>query len=855
MNDRPGDSQAPAPAPRAASGGLLAGYEARAGLFDELLEGGRPRAQYRPLLGELAAAGPTELRRRWEMGGRLLRESGVTYNVYGDPLGTDRPWQLDPLPFVIPADEWAELERGLVQRATLLNAILADAYGPQRLLREGRLPAPLILGHPGFLRPCHGWTPPGGIHLHLYAADLARAPDGRWWVLSDRTQVPTGPGYALENRLVVSRLLPRAFRASQVVRLAAFFNELRDSLAALAPRVASPRVVVLTPGPSNETYFEHVCLARYLGYSLVEGEDLLVRDDRVVLKTLGGLEPVHVILRRVDDDFCDPLELRNESLLGVPGLMQAARAGHVAVANALGSGLAQGAALMGFLPGLSRDLLGEELRLPSVATWWCGQNDPLNYVLENVGRLVVKPAWPRADVPVIFGERLGAAERAALRDRIRFQPHLYLAQEEVELSAAPSWDGTGLGPRPVAVRVFVVAAGGTYRVLPGGLTRVSASEKSHAVSMQRGGVSKDTWVLSTAPVEPTTRLQAPSRPEQLRRVGNNLPSRVASNLFWLGRYVERAEATARFLRTLLRLTTANGAAVPATAQPILDTLAAFGLTAPAREDDPRAGVAELGWSRFVFDPALPGSLRHIADQLRRLSLLVRDRLSSDMSRLLSSLGEPLTRPPAPGGPEMALALPLLNQLLVTLAAVNGLANENVTRAQSWRFLDLGHRLERALFLATLLDRALAAPDPHDTGLLDMLLEAGDSSITYRSRYNLVPHLAAVVDLLTLDDRNPRSLLFQFETMAAHFAQLPGAGQSALPGPAERLMLETLTRLRLADPTELSQATPRRSTMRGVLRDAAAALPRLSDQLALVYFAHATIARAGAGETPALPGAI
>lgn len=853
MSDPAGETRTTTPRP--AAGGLLSGYAARAGLFDELLEAGRPRAHYRPLLGELAAAGPAELRRRWEMGGRLLRESGVTYNVYGDPLGTDRPWQLDPVPFVIPAGEWAELERGLVQRATLLNAILADAYGPQRLLRQGRLPAPLILGQPGFLRSCHGWTPPGGTHLHLYAADLARAPDGRWWVLSDRTQVPTGPGYALENRLVVSRLLPRAFRAGQVVRLAAFFNDLRDSLAALAPRVESPRVVVLTPGPYNETYFEHVCLARYLGYSLVEGEDLLVRDDRVFLKTLGGLEPVHVILRRVDDDFCDPLELRNESLLGVPGLVQAARAGHVAVANGLGSGLVQSAALMGFLPGLCRDLLGEELRLPSIATWWCGQERPLRYVLENVARLVVKPAWRRADVPVVFGERLSAAEREALCARIRFQPHLYLAQEEVELSVAPSWDAGGLVPRPVAVRVFVVASGGTYRVLPGGLTRVSASERSQAVSMQRGGVSKDTWVLSAAPVEPTTRLLAPSRPEQLRRVGNNLPSRVASNLFWLGRYAERAEATARLLRTLLRLSTENGATAPVGAQPILDTLASFGLAAVARDEDARAGAAELGWARIIHDPEVPGSLRQCADQLRRLSLLVRDRLSSDMSRLLTSLGEPLARPPAPGGPEMALALPLLNQLLVTLAAVHGLANENVTRAQSWRFLDLGHRLERALFLATLLDRALSTADPHDTGLLEMLLDVGDSSITYRSRYNLVPHLAAVVDLLTLDDRNPRSLLFQFETMAAHFAQLPGAGQSALPRPAERLLIETLTRLRLADPTELSQTQPRRSAMRAVLREVAAALPQLSNQLALVYFAHATIARAGAGETTALSGAV
>lgn len=843
------------PEARPSAGGLLSGYATRPGSFDELREGARLRAHYRPLLGELTAAGLPELRRRWEMGGRLIRESGVTYTVYGDPQGTERPWQLDPVPFIIPAEEWAALERGLVQRATLLNAILADAYGPQRLLREGRLPAPLILGQPGFLRPCHGWRPASGTFLHLYAADLARSPDGRWWVISDRTQVPTGPGYALENRLVVSRLLPRAFQAGHVTRLADFFNDLRASLATLAPRVESPRVVVLTPGPYNETYFEHVCLARYLGYTLVEGEDLLVRDDRVFLKTLGGLEPIHVILRRVDDDFCDPLELRNESLLGVPGLVQAARAGHVAVANALGSGLVQSPALMGFLPSLCRNLLGEKLQLPSVATWWCGQEEPLRYVLEHAGRLVLKPAWPRPDIPVTFGERLTPDELAVLRDRIRFQPHLYIAQEEVELSLAPSWSGDGLAPRPVAMRVFVVASGGSYRVMPGGLTRVAASERSQAVSMQRGGVSKDTWILSPAPVAHSTRLHAPNRPEQLRRVGNNLPSRVASNLFWLGRYAERTEATARLLRTLLRLGAETAAGPSNAAQPILDTLAAFSLPLMAPAADAPGASPEVGWLRVIFDAALPGSLRHGADQLRRLSLLVRDRLSTDMSRLLSSLGDPLLRPPSPDLPEPAIALPLLNQLLVHLAAVHGLANENVTRAQSWRFLDLGHRAERALMLATLLDRALGAADPHDTGLLDTLLDVGDSSITYRSRYNLVPHLAAVLDLLMLDDRNPRSLLFQFNTMAGHFAQLPGAEQGALPRPAERLLIGTSAALRLADPTEVSQGQPRRAAVRNVLRDVAAALPRLSDQLALEYFAHATIARAGAGETGPLPSTL
>ncbi|MBN8247660.1 MAG: circularly permuted type 2 ATP-grasp protein, partial [Verrucomicrobia bacterium] len=498
---------------------------------------GKQRPHYRRLIRELQRLGADELRRRDETGRRIVHEQGVTYNVYGDPRGMERPWGLDPVPLLIEADEWSRLEAALQQRARLLDRILADCHGPQNLIRSGWLPPALVFAQPDFLRPAHGARPPEETFLHFYAADLARSPDGQWWVVSDRTQIPTGAGYALANRLVASRILPEAFRDCQVQRLAGFFRAVQSSLASLgARRTDHPRVVLLTPGPYNETYFEHAYLARYLGYALVEGQDLTVRDDRVFLKTLSGLEPVDVILRRVDDDFCDPLELRNGSMLGVPGLLEAWRVGNVTIANGLGSGLLQSAAYMAFLPGLCRHLFGEDLLMPSVATWWCGQKSAEMYVSEHLDELFIKPAF-RSHLRGTDPDRpMSAAARDALRRQIAFQPHLWVAQERVRLSSAPSWTGTAVAPRPVGVRVYVVATPSGYQVMPGGLARLAPEPGGRFISMQRGGASKDTWVLSEAPVDTAASLLRPQgAPIELRRVGNNLPSRMADNFFWLGR--------------------------------------------------------------------------------------------------------------------------------------------------------------------------------------------------------------------------------------------------------------------------------------------------------------------------------
>src|SRR4051794_16161497 len=434
-------------------------YPPPAGGFDEAHDpAGYPRPHWAPFFRSMADLGPSELARRWRDAQHLIRENGVTYNVYGDPRGIARPWQLDPVPLVIAPAEAAHLERGLVQRARLLELVLADLYGPQQLLQSGLVPPELVFPNPGFLRPCHGIRLPGGRFLHMYAANLGRGSDGRWRVLGDRTQAPSGAGYTLENRIVMTRTLPEAFRDCRVNRLALFFRVFRDTLREIAPRNNdTPRTVLLTPGPYNETYFEHAYLARYLGYTLAEGGDLTVRDQKLYLKLLDGLQPVDVVWRRLDDDYCDPLELRGDSFLGVPGLVQVVRAGNVVVANALGSGLAESPALLPYLPALCKHLLGEELLIPSVPAYWCGDPASLEHVRAHLPRMVIKAAFPSMRFDPIFADKFTRQQREELIARIQARPWAYVGQEHLNLSTTPVLTDLDIVPRHVVVRAYLAA--------------------------------------------------------------------------------------------------------------------------------------------------------------------------------------------------------------------------------------------------------------------------------------------------------------------------------------------------------------------------------------------------------------
>jgi uncharacterized circularly permuted ATP-grasp superfamily protein/uncharacterized alpha-E superfamily protein len=735
-------------------------------VYNELAaDGVTPRAHWAPFVDSLQNIGADELARRWERAERRIRENGVTYNIYTDPLGQNRPWAIDPVPLLVPPEEWRYIEAGIVQRAELLNLVLQDVYGERRLVSNGDLPAPLLFANPAFLRPLAGISVPQSC-LHLLAVDLARSPDGQWWVLADRTQAPSGSGYALENRTIVSDVLPDVFRMSNVRRLAPFFRAQRDALVGLG-RSDNPQVVLLTPGPLNETYFEHSYLARYLGFPLVEGADLTVRDRKVFLKTVEGLRPVGVILRRVDDSFCDPLELRGESFLGVAGLVDAVNAGNVAVANSLGSGVIETAAIMPFLPGLARKLLGEALRLPSVATWWCGQDHALKWVLDHLNHVVVKPAFPQRGMEPIFGADLAKAETREISDRLRARPYDYVAQEQVALSTAPVWDHGHLSSRSLILRTYVLNTGNGWIAMPGGLVRVAGAD-GPVVSMQKGGHSKDAWVLWDAPVDTFSMLRPRHQPVELSRGSADLPSRSADNLFWLGRYAERSEGIARLLRCLMtRVRRASGPELAC----LFRLHTCFYSQHVTLPEDRIATARDLEDELIglMTDAGRPDSLVSILAQLQRVGGHLRERLSTDMFRLVGQLAGSAS---VESHMLFAEYSGMLNGCLELLSAFSGMERENVTRGPGWLFMSLGRRLERAMFSVRQL-RELTAPfNEASWPLLDYLLEVADSSMTYRSRYFTTLQPVAVLDVLMADETNPRSLDFQLSHLADLYGKLP-----------------------------------------------------------------------------------
>jgi uncharacterized circularly permuted ATP-grasp superfamily protein/uncharacterized alpha-E superfamily protein len=790
--------------------------------YDELLErDGSIRAHWLPLIEHLATGGSEAARRSAEMTRRLIVENGVTYNVYADPQGRDRPWQLDPLPLLIAAEEWRDIEAGVQQRAHLLNALLADLYGAQKMIAQGVVPAELAFGHPNFLWAAHDTRPAGNTWLHLYAADLARAPDGRWWVLSDRTQTPSGPGYALENRAIIGRVLPGLVTELTVRPLAAFFNTLRESLMEFADDDSAPLVVVLTPGPFNETYFEHAYLARQMGLPLVQGQDLTVRADTVYLKTLPGLRRVHAILRRLDDDYCDPLELRPDSALGVPGMLGAVRAGRVLLANALGSGLLESAAWQGFLPGAAQWLLGEPLRLPSVATWWCGERPALDYVLTHLEKLVVKATYPNQKFEPRFGRDLGIKERALLIRRLRGRPYAYVAQERVSLSQAPSWrpgENVRLAPRTLTMRVYAIATPNGYQVMPGGLARIAAEGVVDIVSSQRGGGSKDVWVLAEkdAPEALGERAAAGEASAPPRRIRHDdLPSQLVENLYWLGRYSERCEDKARLVRATLAMRT--NATVWRGA---LEQCIHYGVLPP--EGDP---------AQSVFDEGHEFGLAADLGRLGWCAAQSRSRLSAEHWRSISVMQRQFHE----AGATHSDPLEALDRLLVALTALSGFALDDMTQDDGWRLLMLGRRLERVQFLAALLAQRLASGAPIRQGELEWLLDVGGVSITYRTRYVSTPLLAPVLQLLVFDEGSPRALGYQWSAILnalADLAQSLGAvADEQLEAP-----IALLTELSTVGVEVEGEGGPEcRKLLSAALSELAASAARVSDRLAFRHF--------------------
>lgn len=766
-----------------------AGYRPQPGVHDAFMDGeGRVRGAWPNLLGRLGAMGEPEIAARFASAERHIRDAGISYRIYGDQR--DHAWPLGSMPLVIEDAEWRALSAGIVERAGLMEWILSDVYGAGRLVADGLLPAAAVAGSPEFLRPLHGVSPPGGRWLKLYAADIARGADGRWRVLADRTQAPSGPGYALENRLVLTRAFPDLYADLHVERLARFFQAFREGLIVGAQR-SDPRICLLTSGPSSSTYVEQAALARYLGLLLVEGDDLVAQDGVLHVRTVSGLKRADVLWRRIDSDYVDPLELNPGSRLGVPGLIEALRAGNLVVGNMPGSGILESGALGPYLPAIARHVLGRDLDLSGPRSWWCGDPDALAHVRDALGSLTLRPmATPGRGMTrdAILGPHALGAERERLVEALRDRPFDYVAEESAPLSTTPGWergpDGLRLVPRPFVLRVFAAATADGWRVMPGGFCRISERPDVAPIEMRAGIKSADVWILSDRPVEPVSLIQQGA--PRVRRIAGHLPSRAADNLFWFGRYLERAEAVIRLV--VAHLGSVGDAVIADMAG---DAKAPTALRIRALLDEwgaisaPDLPTAELAREALCGRETRGSALSHgLSAQANAASL--RERLSGEAWRVLADLRDALDVDEDQMQAEAQL-LGLAQRALGHIAALSGLAQENMNRTAGWHFVDLGRRIERAINTCALALRF--AGDEAGAEDLGVMLSLCDSHITFGARYMHGVALDPVRDMVLLDAFNPRSVAFQIEAIVSHLDDLPALRADGLPETHRRLALQ------------------------------------------------------------------
>ncbi len=843
----------------------LESYAGVHGGFDEAVKSdGTVRPPWKRMFKHIGRLSKQEIQLRSTQAQRQIENDGAVFNPH-DMGEVSRPWQLDPIPLILSQQEWNGVAEGLQQRAQLADLLLLDLLGPQTLLHEKVVPPELLFANPNYFPAYHGLVQRPRQHVHLYAADLARGPGGRWWVTTDRTRAPSGLGFVLENRLITSRLMPSVFARCNALRLASFFMSFKASLANWSDRFReNPRIAIWSKGPTSKSYFEDAFLARYLGHTLVEGDDIAVRQGRVMLKTLGGLIPIEVLLRRPEDYNCDSAELRSGTVHGVSGLLNVIRSGDVAVANSLGSSYAESPMLAAYLPGVCRHFFNQDLILPSVATWWCGTPGGLKYVTENFERLVIRNAFRSADDTAMLPGQLDAAAREELLAKIRREPHQYVGQEQFSRSTTPVWENQTIEPWFLAIRGFSTASvGGGFTTLPGALARVSRDPNVLSQDMTSGEKSQDVWVVAEERAQVVTLLPTPKKQAALKRSGSDLPSRVAENLYWLGRNLERAEQAARLVRLALTRATSEDT-LHDEATRLAELCEASGQMAAknkstkigneATQDAAAAGQSEaestVMTSSFVrrlvegaFDPTKPMSLRSIVASVHATASKVRDRIALDSYRIIVDLSEQVCRDVPVETLEGAIELvQVLDGAIDSLAAISGLASESMTRTLGWRFLDLGRSIERACHLVAsttvLFDKQLDDP----SAVLEDCLSLCDSYMTYRTRYLANLDLAAVLDLIIADETNPRSLISQAQRILTHVEQLPRSEANATLSQEQRLAIDVYHKVRLVDVFKL--ATPAGDhTYPGLsklLTELSDRLPMLSDCLAGRFLIHAGV---------------
>lgn len=823
---------------------LLADYaKARSGAYDELLDAdGNVRQHWRPFLAALSTLPISEQSERADRLNRRVREMGIAHDIFADPAAPGKRWEVDLVPLILASSEWQVLQRALLQRTRLMNAILADVYGEQRLLREGLIPPTLIFSDPAFLTPCHGIEPATG-HLHFYAVDLARETDGSWRIIDKHTETPAGVGYALANRVVHTQVAGDLFEASNSLRLAPFFQQVQAGLTVLTGR-RDPRIALLTPGPHHDDYFSHAYLARYLGYLLVEGSDLRTAGDHVYLKTLEGLQRIDLIVRCVEGRQSDPLELDAARYGGPPGLVQACRKAPQLVRNALGSAVAQNRGLASYLPAISRKLFGEDLLIADAPRRWLGDAGNRRHVIDNIDRMVIRPAQEGTGRPGgaqygQLGSSLTDAQRRALKEEIELHGELLVAEERNGFGTTPAFSAKGLTPQPFAVRLFVAATAEGFSVMPGGLAMAIVPNLAVALSAPEPR-TRDVWVVSDGEVPPHRSLWQPTiETARVQRAQRVIQSRVADDLFWLGRYSERADWIMRVLRSALQPLRGDNAPsqVQGAARACLEALTTEE-HAPAPPSYTHDDVDAVESMAHLLIAAKDGrrTLDDTLDKLYRVANLTRDRLSLEAWRVLSHFrpGTDWRRAMVDSPPEALLDL--IEDGLGWLAAFNGLTHENMTRNKGWSFLDMGRRIERAGNMSEAILWLFGHPLPHEeeTGRLFYLLEVADSFITYRSRYRLDPMLPLVLDLLLLDESNPRSLAYQLASISQHLGSLPQANPGASLPDERRQILAMLASVRQVD-VEAIAKDETRAELQTALRKQLRLLPQLTTAIERHYF--------------------
>ncbi len=787
------------------AGTLLADYKPLPGVSDELLDpAGRIRPVWRAFIDHLTGITPDALQERFARGDQYLRDAGVFFRQYGDSVSTERAWPLAHIPVLIQESEWNDIARGLIQRADLLETVVADLYGENRLVSSGQLPASLIARSREWLRPLVGVRPRSGHYLHFLAFELGRGPDGTWWVLGDRTQAPSGAGFALENRVATARVFSDLYADAHVHRLAGFFRTFRDALQGLSTETDS-RVAIMTPGPLNDTYFEHAYIARYLGFMLLEGEDLTISQGRVMVRTVAGLRPITVLWRRLDSAFADPLELDSSSRLGTPGLVSAVRQGNVTMVNALGTGVLETRALLAFLPRISLALRGESLAIPNIATWWCGQSAERAHVRAHAERMMIGEALSTrlpfdTDETTVLGDQFRGRARPSVEAWLEAEGSSLVGQEAVTLSTTPAHVDGKLVPRPMSLRAFLVRTPDGWQIMPGGFARIGRTPDPTAIAMQRGGSAADVWVISDKPVENISMLPASASPYARMQQGV-LPSRAADNLFWLGRYVERAEGMMRLLR-------AHHIRLAETANPEAPLIAHLAQHLEANGLDPTEGIPSgLTWT---LNAAIT-SASHVRDRFSTDGWMA----LNDLARTADRMSESVTP-----GDDNARALGIL---LRKITGFSGLVHENMYRFTGWRFLLIGRSLERSMAMAGAL--AWLSPPSAPDGALDMAVEIGDSVMSHRRRYAVATTRETVVDLLALDSMNPRSVLYQLNELREQVSFLPGAENGGQLSRLSREVLRTHSALAVQTPETIDE---------GFLLDLRSEIGALSELLSETY---------------------